>query len=335
MHSSKAEVLGNVQRKLEATAGLFFLCVGTLSSGCAVPKVLQEPFEQGVYEDILERQAQGVPMEDSKLKDLPAMSAADYERLGDTYFSRGQLPIARVKYQKALELDPRSWRLEYKLGTLLLRLGIPADALPFYQSIVARDPSNSHGYEGEGRALVALGDHEAGERALRESVRLDSGNWKAQQALGMLYEQTGRLDEAIAAYRTALKTRPAEASVLNNLGVAYYLRKDYSLAIETLERALRTARPDDKKRVYNNLGRCFARSGSYSRAIDSFRRGSDAPTAYNNLGVILLEQDRPRDAAGCFQKAAQTAPSYYSAAQENLVVAMDRSGGSVGTAICH
>lgn len=302
--------------------------------GCSVPKMLQEPFEQGVYEDIMERQAEGVPVEEEKLKDLPAMSSSDYERLGDTYLTRGQMGLARSKYQKALELDPRSWRLEYKIGSILLRQNAPGEALPYFQSMTVRDPNNSHGFEGVGRALLAIGDPEGAERALRTAVRLDSANWKAQQGLGMLYDNLGRLDEAITAYRYALDVRPGEPSILNNLGVSYYLRKDYPRAIETLEQALHRSNPEERKRVYNNLGRAFARSGSYRRAIDSFRNGSDLATAYNNVGVVLLEQDRPRDAAGCFAKAIQASPRYYSLAQDNLAVAKARGGGGGGSGVC-
>ncbi len=302
--------------------------VASFTSGCSVPKMLQEPFEQGVYEDILERQAEGVEIEDEHLKDLPAMTSADYDKLGDTYLARGQASMARTKYQKALDLDPRNWRLEYKIGTILLRQGAPADALPYFRSIIARDRMNAYGYEGEGRALLALGQHEDAERALKQAVRLDPGNWKAQQGLGMLYDELGRYDEAIVAYKAALKVRPVEASVLNNLGVSYYLKKDYPQAISTLEQALRTARPEDRKRIYSNLGRAYARSGSYSKAIDAFRRGKDLATAYNNVGLVLLEQDRPGDAAACFQKAIQANPSYYEAAQENLAVAKSRGGGA-------
>jgi Flp pilus assembly protein TadD len=318
-----------------ATAAAIFSAGAMLLGGCAVPKMLQEPFEQGVYEDIMERQAQGVPVEDEELKNLPAMTSADYEKLGDTYLSRGQMGLARSKYQKALDLNPGEWRLEYKIGTIFLRQDAPGEALPYFRSMTARDPSNSRGWEGEGRALLAAKDHEGAERALVQAVRLDSGNWKAQQAIGMLYDDLGRIDEAIRAYQAALRVRPVEASVLNNLGVAYYLKKDYPQAIETLEKALRSARPEDRKRVYNNLGRSFARSGDYARAVDSFRRGTDLAVAYNNVGVILLEQDQAREAAGCFQKAIQVSSKYYPAAQENLVVAKDRSRGSVGGSACN
>jgi Flp pilus assembly protein TadD len=297
--------------------------------------MLQEPFEQGVYEDIMERQAQNVAVEDETLKELPAMTSADYEKLGDTYLTRGQMGLARSKYQKALDLDPASWRLNYKIGTVLLKQNAPSEALGYFRAMTARDAMNSRGWEGEGRSLLALGEHQEAERALKKAVRLDSANWKAQQALGMVYDDLGRLDEAVAAYKAALRVRPVEASVLNNLGVAYYLRKDYPLAIETLEKALRSARPEDRKRVYNNLGRSYARSGAYTRAIDAFRRGSDIATAYNNVGVVLLEQDRPRDAAGCFQKAVDASPAHYAAARDNLAIAVDRAGGSArGGTVC-
>jgi len=321
--------------RINKLATTLLLVGSTLTvGGCAVPKMLQEPFEQGVYEDIMERQAEGVPVEDEKIENLPAMTAADYEKLGDTYMGRGQASLARTKYQKALDLDPRSWKLEYKIGTILLRQGAPGDALPFFRSIVARDPSNAYGYEGEGRSLLAMGEHESAEQALKKAIRLDASNWKAQQSLGMLYDELGQYDDAIQAYKAALRVRPVEASILNNLGVAYYLKKDYPQAIETLEKALRTARPEDRKRIYSNLGRCHARSGAYSRAIDAFRRAKDLPTAYNNVGVVLLEQDRPADAVACFQKAIQTSPNYYEAAHENLAAAKGRSGGGRDSSVC-
>jgi Flp pilus assembly protein TadD len=284
-----------------------------------------------VYEDILERQVQGVPVDEKELKDLPAMTAADYERLGDTYLGRGQFALARAKYAKALDLEPRNWMLEYKIGTISLRLNAPNDAMPYFRSIIARDPMNAYGYEGEGRTLLALKDHEGAEKALKKSVSLNSSNWKAWQALGMVYDDVGRINEAITAYQKALKIRPTEGSILNNLGVAYYLNKDYPKSIESLERALHSTRPEDRRRVYNNLGRAYARSGQWSRAVDSFRRGSDLATAYNNVGLVLMEMDRPGDAAACFQKAIDTKPNYYQAGHDNLTVAKDRSGGRMGS----
>jgi Tfp pilus assembly protein PilF len=299
-------------------------------AGCAVPRMLQEPFEKGVYRDILERQEQNIPIDDDKLKKLPALTGADYERLGDTYLSRGQLGMARAKYQKALELEPSEWRLQYKVGTIYLRENNPSEALPYFREMIKHDPSSAYGYEGEGRALLAMKDHEAAEKSLEKAVHLDSSSWKAQLALGMLYDDLGRIDEAIAAYEAALRIRPGEASILNDLGVAYYLRKDYAKSIETLEKALRTARPEDRKRVYNNLGRAYARTGAYPRAVDAFRRGTDLPTAYNNVGVVLLEQDKPAEAAGCFEKAIASAGSYYAAAHDNLAAAEDRARGAKG-----
>ena len=92
--------------RINKVATTLLLVGSTLTvGGCSVPKMLQEPFEQGVYEDIMERQAEGVPVADEKLEKLPSMTAADYEKLGDTYLGRARASVARTKYEKALELD--------------------------------------------------------------------------------------------------------------------------------------------------------------------------------------------------------------------------------------
>lgn len=294
---------------------------GVGAGGCSIPTIFSQPFEQGVYEDILERQAEGMPVADSKLKDLPPMTAREYESLGDAYLSRNEVAQAQNKYESALELDPGAWQLHYKIGLLMLKSGSPRDSVAHFDAIISADPMNARGYEGRGRALLALREHEQAEVALRRAIDLDSGLWKAREALGVLYDQLGAFDESIVQYRAALAVRRDEPSVLNNLGVAYYLKKDYPKAIETFERAVSFTPEAERARTYNNLGRAYAKAGSYARAFESFRRGSDAPTAYNNLGLLYLEEGRARQAASCFEKAIQESPSYYPAANENLVTA--------------
>lgn len=289
--------------------------------GCSIPTMFSEPFEQGVYKDILERQAEGMPVEDDKLQNLPPMTAKDYESLGDAYLARNELAQAENKYESALQLDPTAWQLHYKIGLLMLKSGSARDSLAHFDAIVNTDPMNARGYEGRGRALLALREHEQAEVALRRAIDLDSGLWKAHEALGVLYDQLGAFDESIVQYRAALAVRLDEPSVLNNLGVAYYLKKDYAKAIETFERALSFTPEAERARTFNNLGRAYAKTGSYARAFESFRRGADAPTAYNNLGLLYLEEGRARQAASCFEKAIQESPSYYAAANDNLVTA--------------
>ncbi|HYB97580.1 MAG TPA: tetratricopeptide repeat protein [Candidatus Limnocylindrales bacterium] len=293
-------------------------CLALGVSACAVPKALQTPIERSTYRDILERQAEGVAVEEETLKKLPPMTAADYERLGDTYLMQNKLGLANVKYVKALELDPTAWKVRYKLGVLLLKQNVPQQALLYFNEIVTMDSMNARGHEGRGRALLAMGQHEEAEKALRTALDLDSGLWKAHETLGVLCDALGRFPEAIEAYQTALKIQPNEPSVLNNLGVAYYLSKDYGRAISTFERALTVTPAGERARVYNNLGRAYAKTGSYPRAYEAFRKGADPAKAYNNLGLIYLEDGRTKQAASCFQKAIHASPTYYAEATENL-----------------
>ncbi len=300
-----------------------FVCclVGIGTSACSVPGILSEPFEHSIYKDILERQAEGMPVEEDKLQNLPPMTAKDYESLGDAYLSRNEVDQAQSKYEGALALDPSAWQLHYKIGLLMLKSGYPRDSLSHFDAILSADPMSALGHEGKGRALLALGEHEQAEVALRRAIDLDSGLWKAHEALGVLYDRLGDFDESIVQYRAALAVRRDDPQVLNNLGMAFFLKKDYPKAIDAFERALSFTPEAERARTYNNLGRAYAKTGSHARAFESFRRASNVPTAYNNLGLLYLEDGRFRQAATCFEKAIVDSPSYYAAANENLVTA--------------
>ena len=61
--------------------------------------------------------------------------------------------------------------------------------------------------------------------------------------LGVALQSQQRLDEAIAAYRTAVKHRPAYADAYNNMGYALQSKGDYGAAIAAYEEAIKL-RPD-------------------------------------------------------------------------------------------
>ena len=52
--------------------------------------------------------------------------------------------------------------------------------------------------------------------------------------------------------------------------------------------------------------------------MDAFKKATDEPRAYNNLGVTLLGIGQAKQAAACFEKAIELNPQYYAKATENL-----------------
>jgi len=63
-------------------------------------------------------------------------------------------------------------------------------------------------------------------------------------------------------------------------------------------------------------------------ALESFKKATDEPRAYNNLGVALLGMGNAKVAAVCFEKAIELNPQYYEKAAENLRQARQALGHS-------
>lgn len=78
------------------------------------------------------------------------------------------------------------------------------------------------------------------ERAIacyREAIAADPERWEARAGLGFVLQETGRVEEAIDAYRAALELEP-DATVAFNLGVALERVERMAGAAEAYERAL-------------------------------------------------------------------------------------------------
>jgi Flp pilus assembly protein TadD len=54
--------------------------------------------------------------------------------------------------------------------------------------------------------------------------------------LGLAYIYSGRLDEAVSSYRTALNLSPGYASAQVHIGAAQLLKGDHSAALEAVQR---------------------------------------------------------------------------------------------------
>src|SRR5690348_6630613 len=121
----------------------------------------------------------------------------------------------------------------------------------------------------------------------------------------------GRIKEAVATFREALKSVPHDTDILNDLGVA--LRKDGDLtgSLAALEHAL-GLRQDDA-RIHSNFALTLRAMGHLDQAIAAMQKASRlAPhdsTLRRNLGVLLTEADEDERAETELRSAADQAPA--------------------------
>ncbi|HSF32994.1 MAG TPA: tetratricopeptide repeat protein [Candidatus Tectomicrobia bacterium] len=281
--------------------------------GCAARQESPAVFH---YKKLLEQQKAGMPIDDKALKNLPEMTVADYERLGDSYFQLGNLNMAFIQYDKALRLDPSQVRLRYKMGLLFVKKGLPEDALAMFQEVLKRDASYALAYEGMGQAYLKVNRFKEAENQFRHSLTLNPQLWQSHNFLGMLYDRQQRFGEAIAEYQAAIQLKPDQGSLFNNVGMSYFLKGEHEKALDAFRETLKRGTANAK--VYNNMGLTLGKLGRYQEALEAFKNGGDEAKAHNNLGVIYLAAGRYQEAIAAFERAIAVSPSYYLKASENL-----------------
>jgi Flp pilus assembly protein TadD len=137
----------------------------------------------------------------------------------------------------------------------------------------------------------------------------------------MIYDRKLRFDDAIAHYKAAINIKPDQYVLLNNLGMSYYLNREYKKSAETLLKAIEAGSDLKNAKVYNNLGLVLGKLDRYEEALEAFKKAGDRPAAYNNLGYCYFLQGKYEKAIAAFEKAIEIKPSFYPSANENLKMA--------------
>ncbi len=135
--------------------------------------------------------------------------------------------------------------------------------------------------------------------------------------------QQGRLDEAIVAYREALRKQPNNTGGLNLLGIALSQAGRPDEAVLAIRGAL-DLNPDQPSAHYN-LGTILQTLSRPEEALDHFQRAlalkSGDPEAHNNIGAVLKGLGRIAEAADAYRKAVALQPGY-AEASVNLAAAL-------------
>jgi tetratricopeptide (TPR) repeat protein len=135
------------------------------------------------------------------------------------------------------------------------------------------------------------------------------------------YELMGRINlhrrepaEAIDWYKRAAK-QGENATILANLGFAHMLHSDWENAKINLQRAIELdeALPEP----HNNLAMVLTKLGDEKGAILELLKTATSPIAFNNMGVLYMQEGKFDRARQFFEQALRLEPRY-ELAQSNL-----------------
>jgi tetratricopeptide (TPR) repeat protein len=146
--------------------------------------------------------------------------------------------------------------------------------------------------------------------AYSKLLREDPSNPLRHDAVGDLYLEAARYDEAIAEYRASLALNDASPTTHYNLGFALSVRGGTDAAIREFERAVQL--DPDYAQAHNNLGAVLQLSGRSSEAIAHYERAialrPDSLDARLNLGQLLSSVARSAEAAVQFRAVLDARP---------------------------
>ena len=193
----------------------------------------------------------------------------------------------------------------------LFRADLFGDPIVLWRHNTVVCPESWGGWEHLSCALLDAGRPPEAEAAARASLKLQP-NPAAQYELAFALHQQGRLNEAIAEYRHALRLEPDAPAPYWNYGLALNLAGKTEEAVRMLRRSLEL-QPDNPA-VRADYARLLANAGRRAEALLEFRRAvrdgsTDSVTWEQHADLLLtLHPDDPqarREAESLLRHAAK------------------------------
>jgi tetratricopeptide (TPR) repeat protein len=166
-----------------------------------------------------------------------------------------------------------------------------AQAMPEQSGPAAKPPAPALSSETRGDIFMAKKDFREAIEMYQEGA---AGNAVLQNKLGIAYQQLNQPDNALKAYARAVKLKPDYMEALNNIGTVYYGRKSYRRAISAYNRALKTVPGEPRGAVvYENMGRAWFNRKDYDKAREclqtAVRLDPEVFQHHGDVGQILEE----------------------------------------------
>lgn len=251
--------------------------------------------------------------------ELDPARAWDYHHLGVIFEARGDYPLALTYYQQAAErhtVDHDRALAWNSLGDVYRALRRPDEAMSAYRQASSFDPTYPWPYHHLGLLYEQRGETEATLAAYQQAIthhRGDRERAELWERVGRLYQQTGRYEQAVTAYRAVARLDPQNAAPWSSLGEVYRALNRPEDAIAAYRRAVKLA--PKLAWPYHHLGELYAERGEveaalahYQEAISRHRHDPDRAAAWQQVGHLYTGLNQPEAALEAYQQATQFDP---------------------------
>lgn len=164
-----------------------------------------------------------------------------------------------------------------------------------------------------GHIVHARGDLAGARQWFAKAVAADETFAPGHASLGVVHQQLGNINDAIASYRRAIELSPADGRAWFNLATAYKLIPDLERAVECYRRAVDIMPRDLDSlsalgRTEIELGQLAIAANTYAKAIEIAPAGS--PEINDSFAFCAMRTGRPQEALAATAAVNQRHPRH-------------------------
>ncbi|MBP7692145.1 MAG: tetratricopeptide repeat protein [Anaerolineales bacterium] len=217
---------------------------------------------------------------------------------------QGHWSAALTALQQASQLEPDHTGALTGLGTCLIQLDRPAEAVAALQKVTRLAPLTAEAHNNLGVVYTCVGQPAEAEAAFRRALECDQEHVPAWKNLAMLCLRLERLDEGVPILASLVKSHPDDAEALGLLAECYEIGDDPASALFLYQRAL-ALQPADA-RAQAALARLAPKPAPVDRiakpehakklaALKNLKRNGHAPAAPASAPVTAAPAPMPAE----------------------------------------
>jgi tetratricopeptide (TPR) repeat protein len=237
--------------------------------------------------------------------------AALWEQLGEIKQAEGDYVGAVAAAQHSLEKVPSSAQCWLLYGILLAQEENYEDAAAAFKRVFVLDPQAVWARHNFALCLEKLGRRDEAIVEFKRTLTLKPDYGTGWLALGQLYEEMGRTNDAGKCYAAALNNRVNQADDLATLARFCASRRWLGLAVTNFAAAIELSPSDPGLRM--EAGRALAAFGRHDQAAQDYQAAvelePDQAQPHMQLGVELGRLGQPAPAEEEFRKTLQLDPN--------------------------
>jgi hypothetical protein len=188
--------------------------------------------------------------------------------------------------------DARPWRfpaakgvgvavalaLALSLSLLTIKqIGIWKNGIVLWNYVIKRDPGISLAYNNRGLVFDEMGQPDKALADFNEAIALDPSNVEAYNNRGVVFDKAGWHDKALADFDKALALNLGFPQAYNNRGIFFYKMGQFDKALENFDSAI--ALNPSYSEACNNRGTLYLETGNKERAVSDYQKACDLGVA--------------------------------------------------------